>query len=134
MVIDSLYAVYEDLQVIAHSFDAVFVPGIVFESGLGLGLVLEAYEPAPAAFVVQATGPFTVGGVDLSLISPELVLLEMAAKLEAAVAAFRAKNFAFQNKILVGFFRHQKEFLTAREDDLAIGHSDFTPVKGLGPA
>ena len=83
MVIDRLHAVYENLEVIAHGFDAVFVPGIVFESSLSLGLVLEADEPAPAAFVVQATGPFAVGGVDLSLIYPELVLLEMAAELEA---------------------------------------------------
>jgi hypothetical protein len=112
---------------VADGLDPIVVPLALLERGPSLGLALEIVQPAPAALIVDAAAPGSRGGVDLDLVAVDavvvVVLVAVAANLDAGVHARLGNKLQFQNEVRVHLLCAQeavRRVEDGRPDDRAI--------------
>lgn len=96
------------LDVVAYGADHDFVPCVFFECFLCFGVVFEVVKPATAAFIINASGPGAIGGVDFDLIAVDAAVLiifeRVGADLHTRVESRINFEFILEDEVAVDFF------------------------------
>ena len=134
-------AVDEGADAVADRFDSVMVPVVLFEGISRSWIVGKVVEPAAAAFVVDATAPASIGGIDLDLVAVDLSVLVIGeavrADLDAAVQGGIDLVFDLEDEVrveLVGAKKGIRRLGNGRADDHAVFNGVFGNAAPLGPA